>query len=273
MLSNQEVGKVIQMICATAEAVGAQITPAAAALIAGDLSRYDMQAVGLALAEVRRTARGRFSAGDVLAALARRDGRPHGDEAWAIALSALDERITVALNDEIRMALAAARPVIDAGDMIAARRSFLMAYERLVADARESAVPAQWEISLGSDKSGRALGIQEAVRLGRLQQERAALYLEQHVETPVSADGNAIAGLITGKIDAVPTERNRERLAELRQSVLQAQADREQREQQDQAAKQEDFERRRDEHMRSVEKLSEMAQKSIKEGEWNGGGR
>lgn len=265
MASGTEIQKVIGMICATAEAIGTQITPAAAALIAGDLKLYDLNSIGLALAEVRRVARGRLIPADILNALAKRDGRPHGDEAWAIALSANDEHLTVVLTSEIQMAMAAARPVIDAGDMVAARRSFLMAYERLVQEARDKAVPTAWEVSLGSDKAGRVLAIQEAVRLGRLAQDKAILHLEHQAETPTTADGQAIAGLLTGKTAAPTNEKTRERLAQLRQDVIDNRAKREQLEQDDRDAKRADFERRRDEHLAKVAHLCEIEQRSWKE--------
>lgn len=257
MLSDDEVLKLIRMICATAESIGTQITTAAAALIASDLKDYDLNAIGLALAEVRRTARGRLLPSEILAALAKRDGRPHADEAWAIALNSVDESVTVLMTEEIGLALAAARPVIDIGDMVAARRSFLMAYERLVQEARDKARPAKWDISLGSDRSGRVLAIQEATRLGRISKADATLHLQHHVEQPVTPDGHAIAGLLTGKVTKKPTEKIRERFAQLRQSIIDHRAQREEREHQDKLSERADFERRRDEHLQMVGHLSE----------------
>lgn len=256
MLKPEDIRKLTGMLCATAESIGSQITPSAAALIASDLQGYDLEAIGLALAEVRRTARGRLLPGEILGALARRDGRPHADEAWAIALNSVDESVTVLMTEEIGLALTAARPVIDIGDMVAARRSFLMAYERLVQEARDKARPAKWDISLGSDRSGRVLAIQEATRLGRLTKQEAALHLEHHAEHPVTPDGHAIAGLLTGKPGKKPTEKIRERFAELRQSIIDHRAQREEQEHQDKLAERAAFERRRDEHLRMVEHFS-----------------
>lgn len=260
MLNSQEVQKTIQMICATAESIGTTITPAAAALIAGDLRGYDLQAIGLALAEVRRTARGRLMPADILNALAKRDGRPHADEAWAIALSSTNEQLTVVVTEEIRMATASARSVIEAGDMVAARRTFLMTYERLVQEARDMAKPCTWEVSLGADKSSRVLAIQEAVRLGRLPQDKAVLHLEHQTDTPATADGHAIAGLLTGKKTAPASEVTRERLAELRQGIIDGRAEQEKLEQEGKDAKRADFERRRDEHLAKVAHLCEIEQ-------------
>lgn len=266
MLSSQEIPKLIQMICATAESIGTQITTAAAALIASDLKSYDLEAIGLALAEVRRTARGRLIPADILGALAKRDGRPHGDEAWAIALNSVDESVTVLMTEEIGLALAAARPVIDIGDMVAARRSFLMAYERLVQEARDKARPAKWDLSLGSDRSGRVLAIQEAARLGRLTTQQAALHLEHHAEQPATPDGRAIAGLLTGKPGVKPSEKIRANFAGLRQAIIDQRAKREDAEHGEKLDQRTEFERRRDEHLRMVESLSEQELIRIRNG-------
>lgn len=258
MLDPSEVRKLIGMLCATAESVGSQITPQAATLIASDLQAYDLDSIGIALAEVRRTARGRLLPGDILSALAKRDGRPHADEAWAIALNSVDESVTVLMTEEIGLALSAARPVIDIGDMVAARRSFLMAYERLVQEARDRARPAKWDISLGTDRSGRVLAIQEATRLGRLTMQEAKLHLEHHADQPVTPDGHAIAGLLTGKSSAKPSEKVRARFAELRQSILDRRAEKQDQEHQDKLAERREFERKRDQHMSLCQHLSEQ---------------
>lgn len=258
MLDPSEVRKLIGMLCATAEAVGSQITPQAATLIASDLQNYDLESIGLALAEVRRTARGRLLPGEILAALAKRDGRPHADEAWAIALNSVDESVTVLMTEEIGLALAAARPVIDIGDMVAARRSFLMAYERLVQEARDKARPAKWDISLGSDRSGRVLAIQEATRLGRISKADATLHLQHHADQPVTPDGQAIAGLLTGKTTNKPTEKIRERFAQLRQSIIDHRAQREEQAHQDKLEERRQFEQKLDQHMSLCQHLSEQ---------------
>lgn len=197
-MSQDNLRKLVGMICATAEAVGGQITPQAAALIASDLSGHSMEAIGLALAEVRRTARGRVTAGDILDAIAKRDGRPAADEAWSVALKSLDESATVVISSEILQAIWIAQAVIDSGDMIAARRTFIVAYDRLLAEARELGRPADWTVSLGTDRNARAQAIEAAASAGRLTQQKATQYLEHaRGDSGVPPAGLALAGLIT----------------------------------------------------------------------------
>lgn len=211
--------KVIQMLCATAEAIGGQITPAAAALMANDLSAYSLQDIGLALAEVRRTARGRLIVGDVLKVLAATDGRPGKDEAWAIGLSSFDEDETVVMTDEIQLAMTACRPVLDAGDKVGARMAFMSAYERFVDEARREGATVNWRVSLGYSPSRRDAALAQAVQLKRLPQEKAALFLSHEISEKPTRDGQAIAGLITGKVVAPESEKVRSHLQQIRESL------------------------------------------------------
>lgn len=146
------------------------------------------------------------------------DGRPEGDEAWSMASSASDERVTAVLTDEIQGALWVCRPLLDIGDKIAARKAFLDAYARLVRAAREHGKPAKWYVSLGQDSDGRAVAIENAVRLGRLPQAEAARMLEHVPAETISGDGAAIAGLLTGKV-VRPSEGMREKWQELKKIV------------------------------------------------------
>ena len=99
---------------------------------------------------------------------AAQDGRPEADEAWAIAMQADDEAVTVVWTDEIAAALAAARPVLARGDEVGARMAFKAAYNRQVAKARGEFRPVRWVASLGHDVEQRDQALQAAVRLGQL---------------------------------------------------------------------------------------------------------
>ncbi len=257
MLSQQEVQKLIQMICGTAEAIGTQITPAAAVLIASDLRTYDMESIGLALAEVRRTARGRLVVGDILRVLASTDGRPARDEAWAIALSASDENETVVMTDEIQLALAAAQPVLMAGDKVGARMAFLSAYDRFIDEARRDGAPVSWLVSLGYDAGRRDVAIQKAVQLKRLPQEKANLYLGHEIAQKPTNDGLAIAGLLTGNHAPKPSEAVREKLQAIKQSIGSGNKLEEQREA--------DAQQRRDDHARRLKEHDELLAKALGE--------
>lgn len=96
------------------------------------------------------------------------DGRPGPEEAWAAAIQASDEAVSIVWTQE--MAEAWFRVVdLYSMDRIGARKSFLEIYQDQVRRARGNGVPAQWSLSAGNDPRGRALAIAEAKWLGRLQ--------------------------------------------------------------------------------------------------------
>ncbi|WPQ34359.1 MULTISPECIES: hypothetical protein [Achromobacter] len=99
---------------------------------------------------------------------AANDGRPDADEAWAIAMRADDEAVTVVWTDEISQALTAARPVLARGDEVGARMAFKAAYGRLLTQARKELRPVRWVASLGHDLAQREAVLQHAVDLGQL---------------------------------------------------------------------------------------------------------
>lgn len=114
---------------------------------------------------------------DIIQQLISGDGRPTGDEAWAIALSAQDEAATVVWSAEIASAWGVALPVLEAKDKVGARRTFLDTYDRLTAAARRALRPVRWSVSLGRDVAGRKLAIEQAVHLSRLPLHQARALL------------------------------------------------------------------------------------------------
>lgn len=142
-----------------------------------------------------------------IASAKAQDGRPGRDEAWAIAQRAYDESATVVLTQEIIGALEVAKPLIEARDKVAGRLAFVEAYDRLVSEARVAGDHCEWHVSLGTDKSGRIAAIEGAKMLGRLPAPKADLLIEQQREAPISADGLAIVGLLSG-----PKQRSNEEL-------------------------------------------------------------
>lgn len=81
------------------------------------------------------------------------DGRPGPDEAWA--LIPRDEWTTVVWNDEIAQAWGLAKAVLDTGDKIGGRRTFIEAYTKIVAEARTASRAPKWTASMGHDLIGR----------------------------------------------------------------------------------------------------------------------
>lgn len=133
------------------------------------------------------------------------------NEAWAIALQASDEAATVLTNNLIDYAMAASRPVLEAGDKVGARMAFIAAFERVTA-AGERTV---WRVSLGHDQRQRTETIERAQRMGLISADHAAGLLPPPEPTQ---DALAIAGLLSGprEVEPVVAEGNRERWRKLR---------------------------------------------------------
>lgn len=124
-------------------------------------------------AHIKDPDRGRFlpMPADIIGPiLARRkaDGRPGGDEAWALAVASTDEDKTIVWTEEMANAWGVARVVYRTGDKVGARKSFLEAYARLVDEARSEGRPTVWAVSEGHNPQERAIAIRAAVEAGRL---------------------------------------------------------------------------------------------------------
>lgn len=141
---------------------------------------------------------------------------PAADEAWAVAVRAMDEDATVVWFEEMAEAWGAAQAVMLNGDEVGARMAFRDTYRRLVRQAQEQGrKPKAWA-SLGQDKGQRETAIQEAVSKGLLTAERAQAYL-----TGPTASAADVAGLLTGNVVQHPAsaEAMKERLRALKAMV------------------------------------------------------
>lgn len=90
------------------------------------------------------------------------------DEAWSIALQALDERNTVVWNDAISQAFAIAKEVLP--DRVGARMAFKNAYERIL-NGLESHDKLKWYPSIGTCKETREEALKRAADAGRLKRD------------------------------------------------------------------------------------------------------
>lgn len=211
MLNDLEQERLVELLVATAEVIGDRISPNAAVFMVSDLAQYPLPMLERALASCRRELKARLS----LAAILERieDGHPAPNEAWANAIRAADEGATVVWTEQTRDAWAVALPLVQAGDKIAARPAFLEVYTRLVKEARAAHRVATYQLSLGSDVSGRAGVLQQAVAAGQLTHEQVADHLALPPATPAF---NPLA-LLAGTVEASPTAdaRTRQRLAEI----------------------------------------------------------
>lgn len=219
MLSYDQLADLSAALCATAETVGQTLSASAAELMAEDLAEYPMDVITSALWACRRGLTGKLTLKAILDLVQAADGRPGKDEAWAIALTSNDEFETVVMTDEIQLALGAAKPVLDAGDKIGARMAFNSAYERLISQAREDRKRANWHVSVGFDANRRVEAIAKAVQMQRIPHEHGQKYLDDMRVVPVTEDGRALAGLITGEVTR-PTSAVREKLQGVKTSML-----------------------------------------------------
>lgn len=218
-MNDQQVAGLAAAICATAEAMGQEMNPGTAAIMAEDLCAYPVPVVKAALKACRFEVKGKLAMADILQRVQVSDGRPGKDEAWSIAMTTNDEFETVVLTDEIQLALAAAKPVLDAGDKVGARMAFISTYERLVTQAREDNKQVNWHLSVGFDANRRTQAIAKAVQMQRIPQGRAKQYLADLSVAPVTEDGRAVVALLTGEVSR-PSLKLREKLAAVKDSML-----------------------------------------------------
>ena len=87
-------------------------------------------------------------------------------------------------TQETAAALAICRPVLESSGAISARKAFLEAYTRLVAEARAARRPPEWIASIGWDKTRQATAIKAAINTGLLPAPVAAGLLEGPIGDP-----------------------------------------------------------------------------------------
>lgn len=181
---------IVQAVAVTAEIMGTVMSPAAAALFCEDMEGYPESAVLRALARCRREVRGRLTQAEVISRID--DGRPGVEEAWAQLPK--DELTTVVWCDEAAEAYGIALPLIQDGDMVAARMAFKEAYQNRVAQSRDEKRPAIWRVSLGRDIEGRRVAIEKAAEQGKLSAPYAAALLPP--PEMVRGGGDALTGAV-----------------------------------------------------------------------------
>lgn len=152
----------------------------------------------------------------------------------------------------------ASEPILEAGDKIGARMAFMSAYERLVSFARAEDQPAKWEVSLGYDAGRRVTAIESAVRAQLITHETGAKYLADLRIAPITQDGQAIAGLLTGEVRPQASAKTREKLAEVRCILKAAKAKK------DRERAKEDQRRRIETYLRKRQTRAAVAQLNIK---------
>lgn len=216
-MTDHDLTWLVGQIAATAELLGQEIKPNAAALLADDLSCYPREVLAKALSRVRTEHTGKLTPKAVLDRIDEVMGRPAANEAWAIAVAALDERNTIVWTHEMQEAWGVSRDLAARGDIVGARMAFISTYERLSRTARDERRAPTVTVSVGWDQDLRAPAVERAVKLGYLSEEDARTYAPALAFNPAF---NPVA-LLTGKVvpvkDAPPEVR--ERLAVLRETL------------------------------------------------------
>ena len=168
MMTPQEQEELILALVATAEVMGSEIKPNAALVIVDDLSAYALGDVLQALTRVRRECAGKLTLKMILDILAPTSCWLSANEAWAVALPAIDEDSTVVWTPEIAKAFEVARPILEGGDKIGARMAFIPAYDRLIDHAKRESRTPSYEVSSGWDANMREVAMRQAVTAGLL---------------------------------------------------------------------------------------------------------
>lgn len=156
--------ELIKALAVTAELTQTELSKSAYLAMEQDLRQYPQEQVFAALIQCRRELTGHLTLASIIDRID--DGRLKADEAWSIAVLAMDENATVVMNDEIAEAMTAAKAVFMQGDEVGARMAFRSAYERITRDKK--GLPVKWWPSLGHDKGRREQVLIEAVEKGRL---------------------------------------------------------------------------------------------------------
>lgn len=220
MRTPDEQDRLVDALTMTVEVMGQEISQNTLIQMVLDLEEYTEAQIAFALRACRHEIKGKLTLKDIIDRID--DGRPPREEAWSIALSSLDERETVAWTREISEAMASCSALMESRDKVAARMAFLQAYDRLVLEARRLKRPTEWSLSIGQDVDRRLVCLEDSVRLGRLTQKQLAGYSRVALPAPEpeTADGQAIAGLLTGPArGGLPSEEVRRRLEEIRKSI------------------------------------------------------
>jgi hypothetical protein len=108
---------------------------------------------------------------------------------------------------------------LDGGDKIGARMAFIDAYQRFVGQAREDAKPVNWHVSVGFDANRRIQAVTKAMELKRISREHGQKYLADLSVEPITEEGRAIVGLLTGTVTR-PEPALRQKLELVKNSML-----------------------------------------------------
>lgn len=178
-MRQQDNKRFVEALYGAMDVVGGQVSERALKVWWNALADYDIEAVERALQQHVTESVYPPKPADVVRRVQGQDGRPDADEAWNIALQAMDESATVVWNDEIAEAKSAADPIFAEGDKVGARMAFRSAYERRVDEARKQGRPVKWWITAGQDKQERIEKTEQALLEGKVSRGQALPHLRE----------------------------------------------------------------------------------------------
>lgn len=132
------------------------------------------------------------------------------DEAWARMPKS--EADSAMLTNESAEAMAAATPLLEQGDKVAARMAFKAAYDRLVEAANVAGRAPSYFASFGTEKSQQGTMLANAVQAGQIELQAAIDLKPEYGHDIVAMVGVKIHPLL-----APPSAEGKARIAELRQ--------------------------------------------------------
>lgn len=177
MQAKGQVETILEALTVAAELTGTEFSDVSKAAIVKELLQYPTENALAALDRCRRELTGRLS----LAAILERidDGIPSADEAFGMLVEGWhNEDMTVVVPDIAMTASGnGALELFKIGDKTGARMAFRDSYVRLAADVKAGKRQMTWFVSKGNNRDHQVSAVMEAVRLGRLPQSRAVMYL------------------------------------------------------------------------------------------------
>ena len=200
----------------TLELSGQQIRPASLALLVSDLSHLPKELLRVALARIRAEHKGQILVGTVMQYVDHAMGRLLPAEAYALALTSTDDRLTIVWTNEIAESWAIAVPLMNAGDKFGARQAFIEAYARITGEARALRRAPQVQVSLGHETEGRVRAIQEALTAGRLPHGLDSLPDDVREQLQLPAPRSALALAAPEKSESEEQQKTMRKLEKLR---------------------------------------------------------
>jgi hypothetical protein len=165
------------LLIGTFEVYVTKLTPASIMIWANSMDKYSFSDLKNALSYHIQSSPFAPKPSDLIHIIQAQDGRPSADEAWGMIPR--NESVSAILSQEMLTAMAAAQPLLNEGDQVAARMAFKESYSNLVNSARQTSRPVEWFPSLGDDKYGREAVVKEAIRLGRISETHGKKLLPQ----------------------------------------------------------------------------------------------